>query len=97
MDFMVPQYSALAVIAATLLGFIVGRLTARWSTQQSRRQKPDDTISVEEDTRKLPPALAAAVRSDLAAGNTLQAVNRVHEALRCDLNEARNIVEHINS
>lgn len=97
MDLLAPSYSALALMAAALAGFIIGRITATWSTPKRRRQTVEHVKAVEEEVRKLPPALAAAIRSDLVAGNTINAVKRVRDSLGCDLKEARDIVERINS
>ncbi len=95
MDFLNMAYSPLALVAAALVGFIAGRLTASSRTPKDRQETRELERSLDERVRELPPALAAAVRADLGSGNVIAAVKRVRGATGCGLKEAHDIVQRM--
>ena len=97
MDLFSPQYSLLAILAALLLGFIAGRLTASLShsPRQEARKHPklDDGFAAQENLARLPEAVRARMETLIADDKMIEAIRDCRLELGLGLKEAKDVVD----
>ena len=97
MDFYTEQFSALSMIGAAMIGFVFGRMTSSWNAPRriaARRQK---AAAHPQHIRSLAAQLSAPtahqVRALIVQNRKIEAIKLIRQELRCDLKEAKDIVD----
>lgn len=91
------QVPWLLLALAALVGFVVGRWTARPRETPAQRasRQASEAVTLEQQVRRLDATIGAEVRALLAQDRYLEAIKRVREGLGLGLKEAKDLVDHI--
>lgn len=97
MSLFAPEFSVFHLVAAAIVGFIVGRITAAAGdpvrAEAKKRRKQEDARSAQADLDRLPRHVRTEVEKLLADGRIIEAVRDVRAALGLGLKEAKDVVD----
>lgn len=105
MSLYVPEYSLLALIAAFLAGFVLGRVTGAAAPHRSRERSSrpisaspiSDGATTADVVALLPAETRIEIETLVADGRKIEAIRVCRAALGLGLKEAKDAVEHIES
>ena len=100
MDLYTPGYSLFALLAATLGGFIAGRVTGAYSDprrrEERKRQAREAAYSARENLDRLAPSTRLQVEKLVILGQKIEAIRAIREALGIGLKEAKDVADLIS-
>lgn len=101
MSLLDPAHSLLTVVAAFIVGVLVGRITGIASdprrAEERRRRERAAAISAADHAARLSPDARREIESLIAEDHIIEAIRVCRADLNLDLKDARDAIEHLRA